>query len=255
MTKRSVLIVDDDRAWLRVISAFFRTCGYDVLTALTCAEGLSVAGKYRPGCVLLDFHLPDAEAGHFCSRIRGDHQLKKTPIIIVSADGEQESCSYLEHQADGFVLKGGPLARIRLMVESLLRRIQWERGVIEKGDLRLEAESFTVFRNGSRLARLSVEQFRFLFILVDRSPGFVSEEDILKFIFSTDRAPEKYEALRGVANRLRSRLGARLGRRIKGSSLGGWTYLQPESPVKPSPGKPRASTAPLSCLNRKNTAN
>ncbi|HAT72091.1 MAG TPA: hypothetical protein DCS63_04675 [Elusimicrobia bacterium] len=241
MNRRTVLIVDDDKIWLRSISEFFRIFNYNVRTALSCAEGLSLAKEHRPECVLLDFHLPDGEAGYFCGLIRADPDLKKTPIIIVSGDGEQEYASYLNHQADGFVLKGGPLNKIRMLMESLLRRIWWERGIIEKGDLRLETENLGVFRGSELLARLSLEQFRFFFILMDRSPKFVSEEDILKFISGTDTAPEKYEALRGLANRLRTKLGPRLGRRIKGSSLSGWIYVQPAKDNRrksePRPGK------------------
>lgn len=245
MNVRKVLIVDDDRVWLRVLGDFFRAVGYEVATAVNCAEGLALAARHRPCCVLLDFHLPDADAAAFCARIRADQDLGRTPIIVVSADAGEELNSYAEHKADGFVLKGGRLEKIRLMLESLLRRIDWERGVLEKGDLRLDAESLSVFRDAKPVVRLSPEQFRFLFILVERSPAFVSEEEILKFIFRSDTAPEKYEALRGVASRLRGKLGKRLGRRIKSSALSGWVYLDPSSDASgPGPKPPETACRP-----------
>ena len=240
MSKRTVLIVDDDEAWLRSISNFFKFYNYDVRAALTCAEGLDLAGQHRPDCVLLDFHLPDADADLFCSRIRSDQELKKTPIIIVSVDGEQECGSCLKCEADGFVMKGGPLNTIRLMVESLLRRVRWERGIIEKGDMRLETENLTLFRNLKPFARLSLEQFRFLFILLERSPCFVSENDILGFIFRTDIIPEKFDALRGLANRLRAKLGPRIGRRIKNKNSSGWIYVQPPEDKRRAPKERQA---------------
>lgn len=227
MNRSTVLIVDDDKAWLRSISKFFKFFNYDVRTALTCAEGIDAAREHRPNCVLLDFHLPDAEADYFCSRIRSDKNLKKTPIIIVSVDGGQECGAYLKCQADGFVMKGGPLNTIRMMVDSILRRVYWERGIIEKGDIRLETENLMVLRDSKPFARLSLEQFRFFFILIEKSPCFVSENDILEFVFSADISPEKFEALRGLANRLRAKLGRRIGRRIKNKSLSGWIYVQP----------------------------
>ncbi|HAT72092.1 MAG TPA: hypothetical protein DCS63_04680 [Elusimicrobia bacterium] len=226
MTSRTILIVDDDKIWLRSISGFFTIFGYEVLTAPDCAEGFGLASRRHPDCVLMDYHLPDGDAGSFCARLRSDQDLKRTPIIIVSADGEQEYCSYLKHQADGFVLKGGPLNSIRMLVESILRRIWWERGIIEKGDLRLETENLTVFRDSKPLARLTLEQFRFLFIIMERSPAFVSEDNILKFIFDADIIPEKHATLRVLADSLRAKLGARLGRRIKNKNAG-WIYLQP----------------------------
>lgn len=225
--KYTILIVDDDKAWLRSISSFFKFFSYEVLTAATCAEGVELARLHRPDCILLDFHLPDAEADFFCSRIRSDQDLKKTPIIIISVDGEQECSSYLKCEADGFVMKGGPLNTIRLMVKSMLRRVNWERGIIEKGDMRLEQENLMVFLNTKPFARLSLEQFRFLFILVEKSPCFVSDNNILEFTFGADIALAKFDALRGLANRLRAKLGRRIGRRIKSKSSSGWIYLQP----------------------------
>lgn len=234
MDRRTVLIVDDDKLWLRSVGDFFKIFNYAVHTAPTCAEGIALARQHRPDCVLLDFHLPDAEGDFFCSRIRTDQDLKKTPIIIVSADGEQEYGSYLKYEADAFILKGGPLNRIRMMVESILRRVRWERGILEKGDLRLETGNLGVFRNSKLLTRLSLEQFRFLFILMEHSPSFVGENDALKFTFGTETIPEKFDALRGLANRLRAKLGRRLGRRIKNKSSSGWIYLQPAKDARRS---------------------
>lgn len=222
-----MLIVDDDKVWLRSISAFFKTFDYNVLTALTCVEGLALARRHKPDCVLLDFHLPDADGGVFCAQIKMDLNLRKTPIIIVSGDCEQECSSYLVCEADGFVMKGGPFNTIRMMVESILRRIRWDRGTLEKGDIRLETTGLTVFKKSKFLARLPLEQFRFLFILMERSPSFVSEDEVLKFISGTDTAPEEFSELRGLASRLRAKLGRQIGRRIKSKNSHGWIYVQP----------------------------
>jgi DNA-binding response OmpR family regulator len=118
-----VLIVDDDRVWVRLLGDFLAGFGFEIHTALNCAEGLILAARHRPGCILVDFHLPDATAGSFCVRIRADQALKKTLLIVVSGDEREELNSYSKHQADGFVLKGEKLENIRLLVNSLLRRV------------------------------------------------------------------------------------------------------------------------------------
>lgn len=240
MSGHSILIVDDDQNWLRPTIAFFKIFDYDVRSAFTCGEGLALARQHRPDCILLDFHLTDNDADHFCAQLRSDPDLKKTPVIIVSADAEQECDSYLNCEADGFVLKGTPMNRVRMMIESILRRVQWERGILEKGDLRLETENLAVFRDSRPLTRLSLEQFRFLFILLDRTPSFVSESEVLKFVAGSDTVPEKFDALRGLASRLREKLGPRLGRRIKNKNSSGWIYLQPQADNRRGARKRRA---------------
>lgn len=240
------MMVDDDKFWLRPLSGFFKVFGYTTLTASTCEEGFRLAKLNKPACVLLDFHLPDADADVFCSRVRADPDLKRTPIIIVSADAEQECGSHLNCEADGFVLKGGQLNTIRLMVESLLRRVEWERGILEKGDLRLETEKLRVSNGPGPGTTLSREQFRFLFILMERSPAFVPEDDALKFVFGTGTPPEKFDALRGLAARLRAKLGPRIGKRIKSKTSQGWIYLQPGGTGRRAPKTRRTGKEPLS---------
>lgn len=227
MNNRTILIVDDDKDWLRSISGFFRYFNYDVKTARTCAEGLALARLHRPACVLLDFHLPGDNGGFLCAQLRADQELRKTLVIIVSVDIGQEYSSYLKYQADAFILKGGPMNRIRVVVESMMRRACWERGILEEGDMRLETKNCAVFRNSRLLARLSPVQFRFLFKLIEKSNCFVSEDEAMKFVFETDGVPEKFEALRGLASRLRAKLGRQVGRRIKSRNLCGWIYTRP----------------------------
>ncbi|MBI4350567.1 MAG: response regulator [Elusimicrobia bacterium] len=227
MKKTDLLIIDDDPDWMKFAVRFFSSAGYGVQTASDGAEGLGMARRRRPGAILLDFHMDGADGGKVCAAIRADAGLRKIPIIMVTVDPGEEENAYFEYKADAFVFKGDKLTKVQGIVEAVLRRVGWERGTLEKGDIRLEPEGCRVFRRSKLLASLSREQFRLLSLLLERSPAFVTEEEIARRLFNSDCAPEKEDAIRGLVYRLRVSLGRGLGRRIKNKSSRGWIYVQP----------------------------
>jgi DNA-binding response OmpR family regulator len=122
-----------------------------------------------------------------------------------------------------------PLAEYDAAIQSLLRRVTWERGIIEKGDLRLCGSELQICRNGKPAAQLSHEQFRFFAMLVDKSPEFVPEADITRYVFGKDEALVGRGALDLLVHRLRGKLGLQLARRVKNKKRKGWIYVQPVS--------------------------
>ena len=239
MHKTTLLIIDDDLAWLRTTAKYFTTSGFNVLTAPNCAAGIGLAEAVRLDCVLLDFHMTLGDRGAVCTYLRSNLALKKTPIIMVSSDRLKELASYNEHKADGFVLKNTPPAKIRAVIESVLRRINWERGICENGDLRLERETLQVFRGSRPAARLSLEQFHLLSLLIEKSPEYVNEEDIARDVIGSV-SEGKTDAVRALLHRLRLKLGTQLGKRIKSKRNLGWAYVQPRLKTCPAPDQAKS---------------
>jgi len=231
MCQYSILAVDDEAAWLKVLVRFFSEHNYKVYTAGTCAEGLRLAKLHRPDCILLDYLMPSGDGGQFCDCLHTAADIRKIPVIMVSSYPQEETNAYFTYKTDGFVQKGGDLIKLLGMVETVLRRVRLERGVEKRGDIRLEKKGFRVFLRSSLLARLSENQYRILSLLLDKSPAYVSEDLIAREVFESDFAPDKIDAIRGVLYRLRCKLGPRIGGRVKNKSGCGWTYLQPRSRV------------------------
>jgi DNA-binding response OmpR family regulator len=228
MNKLSILVIDDDPACLRMISTkALDGSKYQVLTASSCAEGIRLAAARRPDCILLDYHLKDGSAADVCKAIRSDENIKKTPIIVISGDPTRNIEAEEDCQADRFIAKGVPLAEYDAAIQSLLRRVAWDRGIIEKGDLRLCGSDCQVYRNVKSIGQLSPEQFRLFALLVDKSPKFVSEDDIKRCVFGKNPAGMGSGAVYVLAHRLRMKLGAQLARRIKNKKRAGWIYLEP----------------------------
>lgn len=106
MPKLQILVVDDDLFWHRLLKRLFAGPEYDVHSAASCAEGVRLAEKHKPDCILLDFHLKDGDAVDVCTALKNGAERPKFPVIVVSSDPGAETTAYAECKADYFVLKG-----------------------------------------------------------------------------------------------------------------------------------------------------
>lgn len=103
---RKILVIDDDLIWHRLLRRLFDDTDYDIHTAASCEDGVRLAEKHKPDCILLDFHLKDGDAVDVCTALKKGAERPKFPVIVVSSDPEVEITAYAECRADYFVLKG-----------------------------------------------------------------------------------------------------------------------------------------------------
>lgn len=106
MGKRTILVIDDDLFWHRLLMRLFDGTKYDVRAAASCEDGVRMAEQHRPDCILLDFHLKDGDAVDVCAALKNGGERPKFPVIVVSSDPDAEITAYAECRADYFVLKG-----------------------------------------------------------------------------------------------------------------------------------------------------
>jgi len=240
MTSQRLLIVDDDKHVLDILGRFFVSYGYKVDTAETCVDALRLCRLYHPDCLLLDFHLRDGKGDRVCREVRTDVQLKNTPIIMLSVDPAKELNSYTEYEADSFILKGASLDKVRAVVESVLRRVYWERRVIEFYDVKLTGYDCCVYRNSRLVTKLSSDQFSMVYLLVANAGKFIADDILAETIMRDNPmvALDRMDSIRSMVYRVRKNLGPQLARRIKNRKNKGWIYVQPRQ---------RVANAPASC--------
>ncbi len=69
-TKLKILVIEDDPDMTMGLRDNLEFDGYEVLTAATGENGLELARKHRPSCILLDLMLPGIDGYETCSRLR-----------------------------------------------------------------------------------------------------------------------------------------------------------------------------------------
>ena len=87
---RKVLIVDDDRLNIRVLSGILKADGYVLAEADSGETGLLLYANFRPDLVLLDVMLPGIDGFETCRRLKQEHGDKSAPVIFITAKSESD---------------------------------------------------------------------------------------------------------------------------------------------------------------------
>ncbi|OGT57163.1 MAG: hypothetical protein A3E01_13960 [Gammaproteobacteria bacterium RIFCSPHIGHO2_12_FULL_63_22] len=86
-----ILVVDDQQANVRMVGALLARAGYQVLPALSGAEGLELARDKTPDVVLLDMKMPGMDGFEVLRQMRLDDATSDLPVIFLTADNDREN--------------------------------------------------------------------------------------------------------------------------------------------------------------------
>src|SRR5262245_30724251 len=120
MTKRTILLVEDEGAISEPLAAALGREGFDTVVAGTAAQGLALFASRSPDLVLLDVMLPDGDGRDVLRRIR---ETSRTPVVMLTARGEEmDRVLGLELGADDYVTKPFSAAELAARIRAVLRR-------------------------------------------------------------------------------------------------------------------------------------
>ncbi|RYY27123.1 MAG: response regulator [Sphingomonadales bacterium] len=137
---RTILIVEDDPVFARILCDVAHELGLQCLIAGTADEGALMARQYLPHAVILDMNLPDHTGLSVLDRIKRDVRTRHIPVHVVSVDDDTQAA--LSSGAVGYLFK--PVKREQLidMLEGLEQRLaQRVRRVLVVEDDARQAES------------------------------------------------------------------------------------------------------------------
>jgi CheY-like chemotaxis protein len=80
-----ILVIDDEPDVRTFLTAVLERAGYVTVTAGDGLNGFEIARREKPDLVTLDLQMPDKSGTDFYRRVTRDPDLKRTPIIVVSA--------------------------------------------------------------------------------------------------------------------------------------------------------------------------
>jgi two-component system, OmpR family, response regulator len=166
-TRTYVLVVEDDPDLRRLLSKGLREEGFQVETAATGRDALSVAGRRPPGLLVVDIGLPDADGRDLCQALRA--QGTEAPVLFLTAlDAVSDRISGFSVGGDDYLTKPFALRELIARLQALAKRAQID-PAFTSGELRLDPVTHSVSVDG-REASLTPTEFRVLGVLVAR-PG------------------------------------------------------------------------------------
>ena len=117
------VIADDEINQIELISHHLEKSGFKTLKATNGDDAYDLILENNPDISILDWMMPNSSGISVCRRVRSNPNIKDTPIIILSARGEDVDATHgLSSGADDYIVK--PFSPIELIarVNSLLRR-------------------------------------------------------------------------------------------------------------------------------------
>jgi len=176
-----ILIIEDEQDLAGLIEYNLRAAGFEPEVANTGASGLAKARARLPDLVLLDLMLPDVAGSEVLRMLKSDGELRKVPVVIVSAKGqESDRIQGLELGADDYVVKPFSVRELMLRVKAVLRRSDADDGAatqLAAGEIQLDTSRHQVRVKGEEILLTALE-FRLLRTLMERG-GRVQTREVL----------------------------------------------------------------------------
>ena len=157
--KDKVLIVEDERDTLFILTKLLEKNGYEVASAINGSEALDIIDDFSPKVIVADWTMPIMDGIELCNRLKENEKHKLIYYIILTARTSlKDRVKGLDVGADDFLLKPTEnqelLARIRSGVR--IFNLQNELKEIEHGKALIEMATTIGHKINNPLSSLSV---------------------------------------------------------------------------------------------------
>jgi two-component system alkaline phosphatase synthesis response regulator PhoP len=181
-----ILVVDDEPSIVKLVTAYLKPEGYEVLTASDGPAGLKAARLFKPDLAILDIMLPGMDGLELLQQLRRESQAY---VILLTARTEEiDKVIGLSVGADDYMTKPFSPRELVARVKAALRRVQLgsatgaQAAVMAFKHLRLDpaARQLTV---DNQPVELTAIEFDLLRVLADNRGRVLSREQLLEKVW------------------------------------------------------------------------
>ncbi len=189
MADQTVLVVEDEEAFVDALEIGLRREGFRVEVARDGAEALERWETVDPDVILLDVMLPRVSGVDVCREIR---TRSKVPIIMVTAkSSEIDTVVGLEVGADDYVTKPYRMRELVARIRAVIRRSDVAatpddvEAVVTVGDVQLDPDRHEVTVRGALVA-LPLKEFELLDLLLTNAGRVLSRDQLIDRVWGHD---------------------------------------------------------------------
>jgi len=187
-SKKQLLLIEDESDIVSLITLYAEISNYALQVETNGTKGLDRLKKIKPDLVLLDLMLPGMNGYDICYEMKKDSETKDTPLIILSAKGEEiDMMLGFELGADDYVLKPFSLKVLFARIQAVLRRNfrQTEKKKVHQfGPFQLHIDRCEVMKD-RKLVPLTLSEFGILKQLVINQGVVLTRDQLLDTMKNT----------------------------------------------------------------------
>lgn len=128
MKAKQVLVVDDDRAMVNLLSTLLEAEGFETKKTQSAAEALEMISGTHPDLILLDIMMPEMDGFKFLAMIRSNPETRLIPVIILTVLADEENIlEGFRKEADEYMTKPFDPQELILVIKEVLGRSLEER--------------------------------------------------------------------------------------------------------------------------------
>ena len=214
MSKR-ILIVEDEKNIVDILSFNLTREGYETLEAYDGQAGLQLALEQNPDLILLDLMLPKMDGFDVCRNLRKEN--RSTPVIMLTArEEETDKVLGLELGADDYITKPFAMRELLARVKANIRRVSMapaqppqpgsEPGKrLDLGRVVVDLEGATVYKDG-RALELTQREYDLIRFLASQPGKVFSREALMEHVWNYEGYVGDVRAVDVAVRRLREKL-------------------------------------------------
>lgn len=205
MSKKKILIADDEARITDLISDYLTAAGYETVVAGDGNAALEAFQQNKDlSAVILDIMMPGPDGWQVCKEIR---KTSAVPVLMLTARAEEfDQLMGFESGADDYVTKPFSPAVLVKRIEALIRRANGKVVPAEKQEgLVINKDSYVAYLDG-KVLELTLKEFEILVYLTDNKSHVLTRDQILNAVWGYDYEGDVRTVDSHVA-RLRIKLG------------------------------------------------
>jgi two-component system, OmpR family, alkaline phosphatase synthesis response regulator PhoP len=187
--KKTILVVDDEKDIVDLLSYNLNKEGLTVITARNGREALERV-KQKPDLIILDVMMPEMNGLQVIQELKKDKTTASIPVLLLTAKGsETDEIVGLEIGADDYIVKPVKIGKIVARVHAVLRRQEHatqnavpQLDIISIKELEINVSSYSA-RIGKQKLVLPKKEFETLVYLLRNRGRVLSRESILNAVW------------------------------------------------------------------------
>ena len=212
---KKILIVEDEKNIVDILSFNLSKEGYDTLEAYDGEAGLRLALEENPDLILLDLMLPKMDGFDVCRSVR--ERNRSTPIIMLTArEEESDKVLGLELGADDYITKPFSMRELLARVKANIRRTEMLHAQpsaptgdsgdrMVRGRILVDNALLMAFKDGAALD-LTQREFELLKYMAAQPDKVFSREALMEHVWNYEGYVGDVRAVDVAVRRLREKV-------------------------------------------------